>query len=168
MNKTRLGSEDNHHIVFSKRAWESVRLPDENGAVKEVGLALREQGSLIVPMDRGEHEKLHALTPAMPALGALAVHAVLLDYTNHIKDPSTHPAKTIDRLRLSFDRIPDKYLRLDEKEMIELCIGSLDTQLPLIRDAVDNRQYYINQAKGRKKAKAKERRSGRQRVLRRR
>ena len=59
MNKNRLLNEDRHHIVFGRVPWEQVVIEKYEGCAIEIGIELRQEESLIVPMDSMSHEELH-------------------------------------------------------------------------------------------------------------
>ena len=168
MNKKRLWGEDNHHIVFMDKQWcnvvlpegESLILSENKSCITEIGKELREQGSLIVPMNRLDHEELHKETVPMPALGYEAVKAVLIDYTNKVKDPTIHPSKAIEKLQLSIEHIPSKFLSEEERILAEICLESLDIQRPLIAESVNSRTKHIGKNKKNTKTKSSERRNG--------
>ena len=164
MNKNRLLNEDRHHIVFGRVPWEQVVIEKYEGCAIEIGRELRQEESLIVPMDRVAHEELHKIVHPMPPLGPVAVQAVFLEYTARVKDPSIHPVKAIDQLQMAIEEVPSKLLTFEEEDIVELCLDNLDSQIRLIRNAVNNRRRLYEQNKNKDKTikLRQEKRNGRQ------
>ena len=149
VNKERLIGEDNHHIVFQRRAWEEIVKEDGHKKI-EIGRMLREQQSLVVPINKEKHREMHEVIPIIPTLGVMAVEAVLVEYTSRVKDPTIFPIKAIEQLKLSFNEIPKTLITAEDKDVIDLIIHSLDEQKKPLGKALDLRE---NQTRGKNKDK---------------
>ena len=140
MNKKRLSNENNHHIIFNRHKWDNLKLEAGRTSKMNVGELLRGQGSLIVPMDTIEHEWLHRVVVPLPVFGAVAVHSVLMNYTDRVRDPSIHPVKAIDLLQISMARVPERNLTIEDEEIINICLAGLDEQRQIIGNVVNHRR----------------------------
>lgn len=140
MNKKRLSNENNHHIIFNRHKWDNLRLGADKANRIDVGELLRGQKSLIVPMDVIEHRWLHKVVDPLPVFGAVAVHSVLRDYTDRVKNPYISPVKAIDQLQFSMARVPERILTLEDEDMINICLAGLDEQRRIIGNVVKHRQ----------------------------
>lgn len=105
---------DKHHVLHFEREW-SLR-PDAK--------SLRGTHNLIVGMDRGLHEEIHANCPPVPLLGHYA-----LERTVRLFIPTSTVLGTIDNLMLAIEgssRHPKAH-RI-ERSLAELTVEAISLQ----------------------------------------
>lgn len=112
--------QDRHHLLSPRQEW---RLRPE-------AKALREDRSLIVRLDRSEHNEIHRHCPPVPLLGFYALQRV-----NKLYEPGDTPLESIENLMQSIEASA-KHPRVHEieKQLAGLAVWSLDLQRPFIAD----------------------------------
>lgn len=114
---------DSHHLIFTRRAWES----------SNEGKHLRNTPELIPRLDRDTHNELHATCPAVPLLG---YHVLVRTVNRFIPEPGD-TMKSIDRLLLAIEESTahPKTHRI-EHDLAQLAIEAIQIQRPLISQEV--------------------------------
>lgn len=109
---------ERHHILFNKRAWTSYREAE----------TLREERSLIVPLEHDAHKELHKNVPIVPLLGYYGLVAVRNNF-----EAGSDPLESIDNLQLVIEKAK-KHPRAHsiEKSLAELAIEALELQKQFI------------------------------------
>lgn len=136
-------NEDNHHVLYNRKQWES----------SIVGYELRNNKAFIVPMDRQLHEQLHKSIGIVPVLGEKALHKV---YSNLLDrgpiNPDIHPKIAIDSLILAIDKVSNCHLTEHDRALGEIAVYILEEQVPLISESIDNREQLLleHKRKGRR------------------
>lgn len=108
-----------HHVLFNRTTWES----------NKIGLALREQPSLIVPMHIDTHRKLHRAVSVVPLLDQY-----MLSRTSRIFEGRPNdPLRSILELTNCIERSMDQPSVTDiEHRLGELAIDAINAQIPFI------------------------------------
>lgn len=107
---------DGHHILHSKQEW---RLRPE-------AKALREDPSLIIRLDREEHNEIHKNCPPVPLLGYYALVRTLRDY-----EPASTVLGSVENLIMAIEKSnhhPKSHAI--ERELGELTIWAIQLQTP--------------------------------------
>lgn len=116
--------KDSHHVLHNKQEW-SLR-PDAK--------ALREHPSLLVRLDRSEHNEIHRECPAVPLLGYHALQRTLSFY-----EPGHNTIQSVDNLMKAMEHAANHpKAHIIEKHLAELAIWSIDLQKPFIAEATRN------------------------------
>ena len=105
---------DEHHVLFQRRSWQ------RSGTSK----ALRNDNSLIVPMDIGIHQELHRdkdLWQGVPLLGTSALRMV-----RDIYEPQSDHIRSVERLLSAINRTSDPSK--------ELALHAIEAQIPYLVD----------------------------------
>lgn len=90
--------------------------------------ALREAPSLIVHMDRGLHNEIHANCPAVPLLGCNTLFRV----AKYFREGDT-PIESLENLMRAMERsCKHPKAHQIERELSELAVHALDLQRPYI------------------------------------
>lgn len=111
---------DNHHLIFDRVSWTS----------RPEAKAIRENKSLIVRLDRAEHNELHKHCVAVPLLG---YHALMR--TNRLFEPQATPLASIENLMGSIEKAVDHpKAHPIERQLGELAVWALDLERPFIAD----------------------------------
>lgn len=118
---------DRHHIIFEKALWNSR--PDSK--------RIRDTPSLIVRMDREDHNEIHRNCPPIPILGYYGIMRTLSTF-----EEGKNPLVTMESLMSSFENAGKnpKAHEIDRR-LAELAAWSLDLQRPFIADVLQRRNY---------------------------
>jgi len=109
---------DKDHLLWTEAHWSST--PDAR--------ALRTIPSLIVELDRDDHEAKHHETPPVPLLGHYAIRRTLNTY-----EPGSNPIESLDNLMLAIEQAANSpKAHIIEKHLAELAIWALDLQHPFV------------------------------------
>lgn len=111
---------DNHHILHDRVSWTS----------RPEAKALREDRSLIVKLDRSEHNEIHRHTVAVPLLGYRALVRTRREY-----EAGNTPLESIENLMAAIE-VAQKHPRAHpiERELAGLAIWSLDLVRPFVAE----------------------------------
>ena len=113
---------DKHHIIHNRLEW----------SLREDALWIREQPSLILPVERSFHNDIHRYTEPIPLLGYHALASVRKNYT-----PGEDVIESIDNLCDAVDIANSgKRVKPIEKELGNLVIKSLLRQSRFIEGSL--------------------------------
>lgn len=109
---------DRHHIIYDKSSWTS----------RPEAKALREDPSLIIRLDRLEHNEIHRFGTALPLLGYYALTRVQRDY-----EPGPTPLRSVENLMGAIEHSSEHpKTHPIQKQLAELAVWALDLQRPFI------------------------------------
>ena len=112
--------QDKHHLIFDRVSWTS----------RPEAKRLREDRSLIVRLDRSEHNELHRHAVAIPLLGYHALVRTLRDY-----EAGDTPLESVDNLMSTIEKVGQHPAAHPiEKKLSELAVWALDLERPFIAD----------------------------------
>lgn len=111
---------DKHHVLFNKREWEA------RPQYKD----LRNNGGLIVPMEREVHNELHRNVRLVPTLGYYGIMAVQKEFYRG----RTH-LDTVDNLMFSVEKaMNNERLSKVERGLASLALDAIEAQRPFIAE----------------------------------
>lgn len=117
--------EDRHHILFSRKVWQS----------SELSGGLRSTPSLVPKIDRELHNEIHRQVPLVPMLG---YHA--LARTVRMFYPSGETLQDISRLQIAMeDAVDHPKATRTEKKLAELACYELSVQSYMLKDELNTR-----------------------------
>ena len=127
MNRNR---RDGHHILYNRMEWRQ----------RPEGLALREQPSLIMTIDRRTHEEIHRECPAVPVLG---YHALCRTVRNY--HPGEDELSSMDNLLFAIeDSLMHPRAHRLERQLGLLVIEGIEVQRPFIKEGImTSRSMYV-------------------------
>jgi len=109
---------DKDHLLWTESHWSST--PDAQ--------ALRTTPSLIVELDRDDHEEKHRTVPPVPLLGHYAIRRTL-----NVYEPGRNPVESLDNLLSAIEQSANHpKAHIIEKHLAELAIWALDLQHPFV------------------------------------
>lgn len=118
---------DAHHIIHENKEW----------SLRPEAKSIRETPSLIVKMERGDHNELHRNCPAIPLLG---YHALIR--TRKTFEVGDNPIQSMENLMRSIEEASNHPKAHGvEKSLAELAIMAIDLQRPFISAALDTRTH---------------------------
>lgn len=110
-----------HHLLYNRTAWES------HWATR----SLRQNPSLIVPLDEDIHAILHSEVPVVPLLDHYTAMTVRREFS---PDPHHHPLKVMDSLMKTIDTA----IRSPKTKPIQRLLGELTI------DAINMQRAYVS------------------------
>lgn len=112
---------DRHHLVFDRVSWSS----------RPEAKRIREDKSLIVRLDRIDHDELHRHTVPVPLLG---YHALVRTFKSY--EPGDTPLESIENLMGSIEQaVNHPKAHPLERELGGLAVWALDLERPFIAEA---------------------------------
>lgn len=121
--------KDAHHIIHENREW----------SLRPEAKSIRETPSLIVKIDREEHNELHRTCPAIPLLG---YHALIR--TRKTFEVGDNPIQSMENLMRSIEEASNHPRAHEvEKHLAELAIWAIDLQRPFVSAALGQKQLII-------------------------
>lgn len=110
--------QDAHHIIHERKEW----------SLRPEAKSIRETPSLIVRMDRSEHNEIHRNCPAIPLLG---YHALVR--TRQAFEEGDSPLESMENLMTAIEAA-SKHPKANtiEKHLAELAVWAIDLQRPYI------------------------------------
>jgi len=116
--------KDGHHIIHNRMEW----------SLRPEAKLIRDTPSLIVRMDRSDHDEIHRYCPPVPLLGYHALIRTLQTF-----EQGETPLKTMDNLMYSIE-IASKHPKAHEieKQLANLAIWAIDLQRPFIAGVLQN------------------------------
>lgn len=108
-----------HHLIFNRFEWSARPQSKE----------IRDTPSLIIPMERSEHEELHRICAPIPNLG----HEALLIVMGRFR-PVEDTLDTMESLMSAIEAASRHYkCKPIERRLAMLAVEAIDSQIPYIR-----------------------------------
>ena len=140
-----LEHENRHHVAHFGEAWRGVELPRKRKDLyhkihgRKIGLALRGNPRLIIPMCYGVHKMLHEYTPGVPVVSSRAMVDIVREFESYGFPENIYPVLAIKGVQRAMEQKNSKVWAWDDREIRDMALVALEAQIPFIQFSLENR-----------------------------